>query len=122
MDEQDKDRGIAYQTSTSRFLTSCMESGGSRVNFAKKRAALNVRVEIIGTELALHNARNEELYLPVTGARYLLTGHHCQDQTSHNDSEIRERQSPESVLVCTSEALCLLVRLASQNYLQYSYG
>lgn len=51
-----------------------MGKGLSHVKFAKRRTAFDVSVGIIGDKMALDFVGNRELYLPVAGRRYLLTG------------------------------------------------
>lgn len=40
--------------------------------------------------IALDSARDEELYSPLTGGRYLLIGHDYRDQTGYSDLEVRK--------------------------------
>lgn len=119
-DKSDKDRGIAGYTSTIRLLMSYMEKKKIRVRFARELAASDMRVEIIGAIMALNFAGSEELYLPVTGRQYLLTGCDCPDQTGHNDLEVRRgRSSLFFVLLFESEATFILVYPAVTMNLKY---
>lgn len=81
---------------------------------------MNVKGEIIGVIIALEITLHEELYLPVTGDRFLLTGLDWPGHTVQNDFEVWEGQSPGSfVIVCGSEALFLYVCVASHIYMHY---
>lgn len=53
---------------------SYMERGDSRNMFARRRAALDVWVKVIGVMRALKSAGDKELYVPVSGGRYVFTG------------------------------------------------
>lgn len=93
---------------------------GIESRFAKKRAALDVCVTIIGAVIVLDNAGDEESYLPVTGVRYLLTGRGCTDQIGHNTFEVREGRIPGLfVIFFGSKAKFLLVCPAMHTYVYY---
>lgn len=97
-----------------------MEMGDSQVKFAMRRAALYVWVDMIGSTLDLDTAGDEELYLPLAGGRYPLTGRDRADQARHNDFKIREDRSPRFlVLVSGTERISLLVCRISHNYVRY---
>lgn len=49
---------------------------------------------ISGAEIDLDTAGKEEVYLPRTGDRYLLTDRNCSDQTGHGDFKVQESRSP----------------------------
>lgn len=70
--------------------------------------------------IALDIAADEKIYLPVTGAHYLLIRRDGLDQTLHNDLKFQEgRNTRFSVLVHESEGLCLIIYSASHTYLHY---
>lgn len=74
---------------------------------------MDVWARICSSIIALDIAANEELYLSVTGSRYLLTDLEYPDQTWHKGFEVRNGESPSFlVLVPGSEALCLVLRPA----------
>lgn len=82
------DRGVSRYTSITRLLMLYMEKSESLVCFAIRRAGLNVWLDILGAIMAFDIAENEELYVPVTGSRFLLTGRESSEQTAHNDFKV----------------------------------
>lgn len=97
-----------------------MEMGRSLVKLARKQASLDAWLRKLGAIFTLDSSADEELYLPVTGARHLLTGHGCPDQIGHTDLEVQEVRSPGFFTpVSGSEAIYLLVCLASHIYVHY---
>lgn len=61
-----------------RLLTSCMEEGESKLQFANKRASLDLSVSLLGTSLSLVLLGEEDPCKPVNDNRCLLTDQHCQ--------------------------------------------
>lgn len=59
---------------TNWLLTIEMEKGDSRTECAKRRAALDVWMRMIGATMNFKDAGDEELYLTVTSVRYSVTG------------------------------------------------
>lgn len=47
-----------------------------------------VSVAMFGAIMSLDGAADKEPFLPVSGDRYLLTGHDCLDQPERNDFEV----------------------------------
>lgn len=98
-----------------------MKQGEIQAKFVRRRAALEVQVEITGAIKSLNIARNEELYLHETAGRYLLTDPKYQDQTGHDEFETREGQSPGFFEpACQSEALIFLDCPAFDTYVNYT--
>lgn len=84
---------------------------------ARRRAALDVSVAMIGAKMSLDSAGDEEPYLPVTGVRHPSPSPGCPDYTGHNVLEVQGRRSSGFLLLISgSEALCLLVYPASHTY------
>lgn len=76
---------------------------------------------MIGPVTALHFASNKEIYLPVTGGGWLLTGPDYPDHAGYNGFEAREDQTAGCfVLVSWCEAISFLVYPASHTYVYYS--
>lgn len=120
MNKPDRDRGIVRNTSEHRWLTSYMKKGENTVKFANGKAALNTFLGIFVTIIALEIAVNVELYLPLTGSRWLLIDCDCLDQTGHDEIEVWKRRSQKFfMLLSESEAECLLVCPALHLHVQY---
>lgn len=65
----------------------------------------------------------KDLYLPVTGGRYLLTDHNCHDQTGHNNFEVQEgKASRFFVLFFGSKAISIFVCQSSHTHVNYLIG
>lgn len=83
---------------------------------ARRRAALDVWLGILGAILGLESAEDKDIYLLKTGGCYRLIGSACREQAWHNESEVREgRRAGFFLLVSQFEALCLLVCSASHT-------
>lgn len=81
---------------------------------------MDASVGIVGSEEVLHAAGDKKLYPSVTGGRELPSGRDYLDQTGNNDFEVQEGQIPVlSVLVSTSEAVCLLGCPLLETYVYY---
>lgn len=73
IEKRDNDRGVALFTLTNRLLKSYIGRRDSRVNYAKRRAALDAWPGMIGDVMTLEAKRVKKLYMPMTGGRYLST-------------------------------------------------
>lgn len=62
---------------------SIREWGEHHVKFARRRAAINLRVKIIRAMMALYSDGDKELYIAVTGVWHLLKGRDCLDQAGN---------------------------------------
>lgn len=88
IDEPSRDRRNARYKLTYPLFTLYMERGDSRIEFARRCAALDLCKEMIGALVALDSAGNGERYQPVTGGRCFLIGHCVADQTGENGFEV----------------------------------
>lgn len=79
IDEQYGDQWIACYKSINWWLTSYIERRESRVKFSGRWVAFNPWLWMIGVIRSLDSSGTDELYLPVTGSLYLLTGRDCPD-------------------------------------------
>lgn len=70
-----------------------MDERYSRVKSARRGAILDVWAGMIGAITVLGTVGNEELYLPFTGGRYLLSVRDFMDKNEHKDFEVREGRS-----------------------------
>lgn len=70
-----------------------MKKGDGRIEFARRLAAPDVWVGLIGAKMALSGAEDEGIYLAVTGGRFLPAGRNFPEQTGHNNSKVSESQS-----------------------------
>lgn len=86
----DRDGRIARYTSTNKLLTLYTEKSERRFKFAGRQTALDVCERTTDAIMNLEITPNNELELPVTGDRYLLTGCDCMDWTWPNDYKVRE--------------------------------
>lgn len=59
-----------------------------------RQAALDVWLGKVRSTVVSNRAGEEEYFLPVFGARYVLSGLDHPDQTWHNDLEALKGQSP----------------------------
>lgn len=85
----------------------------SGVRSARRRAAKHMSVGMIGATMKLDGGGYEELYLLVTGDRYLLTDHDYPEQVVLNGFEDRKELIPKFfAVVFTSITIYLLVRSA----------
>lgn len=75
-------------------MTTYVEKDESRVEYAKRKAALDVRVEMNGATMAMKGDGDEKSYSKVTEGLYLWADRDCPDQTLHNNREIPEGQRP----------------------------
>lgn len=95
-----------------------MDKGDSELKVSRKRTALGVRLGMSGAKMVLDTARDKELYLPVTGGKYFLTGRGCQKHIGLNDFEVQESRSPGCFLVIPeAEPMFLLLCPASHTYI-----
>lgn len=67
-----------------------MEKVENIENFVRRLDALKLWLGMLGATINLNRAGNENLYLLMTGSRYLLIGKDCIDQTRHNDLNSRK--------------------------------
>lgn len=65
-----------------------MEDVGSLVKSAKRRAALQVSLDVLGVTMNLQSSGDEEPALPMTAGLYLLTVCDCPGQTRQTDLEV----------------------------------
>lgn len=98
-----------------------MNNRDSIMNYTRGQAASDVKVELIGAATALGSAEDEELYLPLTGKLYRLTGLDGLDETGRPDFEVSESRTPGFfVHVSEPEALCLFFCPLLHNYVSYA--
>lgn len=96
-----------------------MEQGNSRLRFARRRAAVNVWVTLLGSTMHFKNAGDEEIYLHVDGSRRLLTGLDWPDYTGYNDFE-NGKGGILSFPVLVSVTERLLLRVCPPHTLMYT--
>lgn len=75
----------------------------------RKQGLLHMLLGMISATLAFDSYGDDELYLPLTGGRYLLTDRDCPDHIRQNGPEVQKgRSSWFFVLATGSEAICPL--------------
>lgn len=103
-----------------RLLTWYVESGKSWLESAKRRVSWVVRAGLLGALLAFEEFGGVDLYVPVVGERYILTGHNCPIQMARKASEVREGKSSGClVLYFGPEAIFLLGYPGSHKYVSF---
>lgn len=106
--EPDRNPRAMLYVLAGQLQTKYMEKGDSQLKFAKRPAVLKVWPQLVGAKIVLDFARNEELYVLITGERPYLRGHDRLDWTGHMDFEVWEGQSPDflHLLLELSPYLC----------------
>lgn len=84
---------------------------------ARRRTVSDVWLCFSGVMLSLAIFAWKDLYLPVTGRGFLLTGQKDPNQTGHNDCEVRKGRSPgRFVLLSLIDAISPFVCPISHKY------
>lgn len=76
-----------------------MEKDESMLKFAKRQVALNVCVGLLDNSPSSDWFGGEDIYIPITSGRYVLSGKNCLDQIGYNDFEVRNGNSPGFVVL-----------------------
>lgn len=120
MDKPERDQGGACYTSTIQLLPINMENCDIPAKFARRQAALDAQLAMLGAIIGLDSAEDEGPYLPMTRGWYHLTSRHCPDQTGHNAFEVQDGMSPAFFrLVSGPKVICVLVCHVLHTYLHY---
>ena len=73
-DEADRKRGIARFSTTRKYNAEYLNSSEDRIWMYRYRAFMDVYMGQIALLMRLHTVNERQLYFPVTGGRFLLTG------------------------------------------------
>ena len=101
LDEADKRKGIARYSTSWEFNMSYLLKPGPPAWMAKARVLLDVYVGQLCAIVELRSMNDRDLYLPVSGGQFLLTGKDYPAQVGHNDFDHRQGTGPGFFVIVT---------------------